>query len=655
MNKLSVIGLDLVKTKLIRELMDLGVVEIDAQDSKLTDENWKDYITKDGDENQVSILETDLARADQALNCLEPYDKSKKPMFKTRKTVTVKEFEDAIKDSAKINQNVDYVLKQFSELNELKAEENKIRTNALSLKPWITYGIPLDTEETKYTSVMTGVVPSAADIGALRTGVDSKTDRCVIDLVYSDAEQHYLSVICMKDEKDDVYEILKQHGFNRTAFKDMKGTAAEITAAYEKELSSISKAREDVEAKLSEAVKYKESIEYLYDSLVMERDRAKALGRMLRTERTFYIEGWLPEKCRAKVENVLKTNDCWYEITEPDKEEAYPILLSNNSLVYPFEAITNLYSLPDPHNMDPTPFMAPFYFLFFGMMLGDAGYGLLMFIACFAIRRMYKLEGMMQKMINMFMYCGLSTAFWGFMFGSFFGDAIPVGASVLFGKTVEFNALWFNPINDPLKLLIFSLILGYIQILFGLGLKAYMLIRDGKALDALFDIGFWYFIFLGLPVWFLGQSVSPTLGTIGLAVIIIGVAGLILTQGRDKKNIIMRLLSGVMSLYDVTSYLSDLLSYSRILALGVSTGVIATVINTLGSLGGHNLIGIIVFVVVFIFGHVFNIAINALGSFVHASRLQYVEYFGKFYEGGGEAFDPLDEKTKYVKIVKEEI
>jgi len=175
-------------------------------------------------------------------------------------------------------------------------------------------------------------------------------------------------------------------------------------------------------------------------------------------------------------------------------------------------------------------------------------------------------------------------------------------------------------------------------------MKAYMLIRDGHPLDALFDVGFWYMFIIGLILLLLGNMIG--LGTVGKYLSIIAAVGLVLTQGRSKKGIVSKLISGVLSLYGITGYLSDVLSYSRLLALGLASGVISSVLSILGSMGGDGIVGIILFIVVMIFGHVFNFAINALGSFVHAARLQYVEFFGKFYEGGGEAFNPLMKKNK---------
>jgi len=655
MNKISAIGLGTVKTGLVKELMDLGVVEISSQDSKLTDPDWISYIEKDGNESEVLSFDTKLSKTNLVIESLNKFDKTKKPMFSTRKSVSSNDFESTMLNRDKIEENVDYILKLNNQLNELSTEENKIVANIISLKPWVSYDIPIELNETKYTSIFIGVVPNVINIENLKAQVEEKTNRCFVNLIGSDKDQDYLSIVCMKSEKEDVYDILKQYGFNAVVFKDLNGTVAENIVEYEKNIKEITEKRADVEAEISNLVSYQYDIQLYYDYLTIERDKCKVLSNMLKTQKTFYINGWIPERSKEKVEKVLQQYECWYEFQVPDEGEQSPILLNNNSFTQPFESITELYSLPSSTNIDPTAVMAPFYFMFFGLMLADVGYGLIMSIACFIVLRKFKVEGTLQKMIKMFFWCGLSTAFWGAMFGSFFGDAIPMAAKTFFKSDFIINPLWINPMKEPMTVLIFSCIFGVIHLFVGMGTQAYMLIRDGKPWSALFDIGFWYGFIIGIALWLFGNSIIPGSGQVGKWMTIIFAAGLVLTQGRSKKNVVGKLIGGVMSLYNITSYLSDILSYSRLLALGLASGVISSVLSILGTMGGDGFVGWIVFIIVMIAGHTFNFAINALGSFVHAARLQYVEFFGKFYEGGGEAFNPLMKKTKYIKIIKEEI
>jgi V/A-type H+-transporting ATPase subunit I len=654
MNKISIIGLDGVKSSLIKELMDLGVMEITSLDYRLHDKDWIGYTERDGNENDILKYDSKLSKLNLVLESLDKYDKTKKPMFAVRKSISKNEFESVLQNEHVINNKVEDILRLNSSLSDLSSQENKIELNKISLKPWVDYKIPLNLNETKFTSILTGVIPNMVNISKLQEDIENKTNKYFIDVIGSDSDQYYLSIICLKNEKDDVYEILKQYSFNAVIFKELQGTASENILNFENELSEIAEKKSKIEEEISACINHKSEIQYLYDYTIMERDKSKILRNILKTSKTFYINGWIPEKCKTNVENVLKVNECWYEIVEPEQDEQYPILLNNNSYTQPFESITELYSLPSSSNIDPTAIMAPFYFMFFGLMLADVGYGLIMSLACFLVLRKFKIEGTMQKMTKMFFWCGLSTAFWGAMFGSWFGDAIPAAANLFFNSDFTIKPLWLNPMTEPMTVLIFSFIFGIVHLFVGMGISAYMLVRDGKPLAAITDIGFWYGFIIGIALWLFGNSILPGSTPIGKWMTIIFALGLVLTQGREKKGIINKLVSGVLSLYNITSYLSDILSYSRLLALGLASGVVSSVLSILGTMGGDGIFGAILFTIVMIVGHTFNFAINALGSFVHAARLQYVEFFGKFYEGGGEYFNPLMKKTKYIKIIREE-
>ena len=277
------------------------------------------------------------------------------------------------------------------------------------------------------------------------------------------------------------------------------------------------------------------------------------------------------------------------------------------------------------------------------MMLSDAGYGLLLAIGGFLVLKFTNIRGSMRNMVKMFAICGISTVVWGFLFGTFFGDAVGVISSTFFNSSLTLPPLWFDPVSDPITLLIVSFAVGFIHIMVGLGLKMFMLIRDGHYFSAIFDVGCWMLLLAGIPVVLFN---APA----GIAFIAVGAVGLILTQGRDKKGIVGKIIGGVGSLYGITGYMSDILSYSRILALGLSAGVIGSVFNKLGSLGGPNIIGVILFIVIFAIGHLLNLALSTLSAYVHASRLQFIEFFSKFYESGGRKFDEFGIQLKYTEL-----
>ena len=650
MNKINIIGLNNKKPFLIKDLMDLGVVEISSLDEKLTDPEWIDYVKKDGNEIEVLNYDVQISKISEVLESLDKYNTEKKPLFSSKKTVTTNEFSEKILDTRRIKANVSEILELNKVLNTLSSEKNKIEGVISSLMPWAGYNIPLEVSETRYTRIFTGTIPSIMDLEKLKGHLEEKTDSFYFQVIGSDKDQYYISTICLAKEKEDIHEILKQYGFNNVSFKEFEGTAAENIAKYEKQLEEISERRNKTEESIRSATIYEEEIQLYYDHLVIERDKNSILSNLLITDTSFYIEGWTPEPTKEKVEEVLNKYQCWFEISQPEEDEEYPILLQNNSMVEPLEAVTELYSLPSSSNIDPTSSMWFFFILFFGMMFGDVGYGLMLVVSTSILLKKYHIEGTFGKMLKTLFYAGVSTMFWGLMFGSWFGDGIAAAANVFLKADLVIKPLWLNPMDDPMVVLIVSFALGLIHLLVGLAINGYMLIRDGKILDAVFDVGFWYLFIIGPVLLLLGGNFAET----GKYLTIIGMVGLVLTQGREKKGIISKLISGILSLYGITGYLSDVLSYSRLLALGLATGVVSSVLSIIGSMGGSTFLGMILFTVVFVFGHSFNFAINALGSFVHSARLQYVEFFGKFYEGGGEPFNPLMKKTKYTKIIKEE-
>jgi len=630
-------------------LMELGVVEIASQEDKLSAESqWKELVKGVSREGDVVRFENWIGRVKQVLDAIEKHCEIKSPMLKTRKQVSIGRFEEVLQDRNAVEQKVYDLLSHLGNLSKLQASHNKVETTRLSLLPWKDLDIPLETRGTGSTDLIIGAIPVLASQQDLAASIMEKAERTLMQSLGQDAEQQYLLLICLKEDRAIVDDALKSFSFNRFQPGDMEGTAEENIRQCEEQLKQLEEKKHLIIETIRRFKEYQEQFQFFHDDLILHRNLALIKSRLLATRETFFMEGWLPRAAAEKVEAVLAEKECYWEMRDPEKDEAHPVLLMNNPLSSPFEAITRLYALPDSRAIDATPFFALSYAIFFGMMLSDAAYGLILTVATFVILKKFKPEGMTEKMMKMFFYCGISTIFWGLMFGGFFGDLVTVVAKTFFDADVAIKPLWFNPMEDPMKLLMFSLLLGGIHLFVGMGLHAYMAIRDGRPLDAFFDTGLWYILLIGLVLLIAGVA-SP----IGQWMSIAGAAGILLTGGRHNKGL-GKLVGGLGSLYGITGYLSDVLSYSRLLALGLATGVIASVVNTLGSLAGGGITGLILFIIAFTIGHSYNIAINALGSFVHSCRLQYVEFFGKFYASGGESFEPFHENTKYIQIIREE-
>ncbi|MBR6472937.1 MAG: V-type ATP synthase subunit I [Firmicutes bacterium] len=652
MQKVSVIGLDKIKGRLIARMMDLEAVELTDQTDKLTEDFWAENTVQDGAQDQVTYFEGKIGRAAQALDIIDQYGELKNPLFKTRRIVSREEAASIPSQEMETEDLIARIIQLNEQLRNKRDEINRLDVDNIMFEPWKDYEVPLDQSSTQTMTTIMGVLPIAYEQARAEEAVKGVTERYVMKQVNEDKAMRYLAILIPKEAEDEILGVLKDEGFQALEMRVYKGTVAEnILKNSERKL----KLQDDIEgilAEIRELAKRKEHIEDYQDILTIELDKKKTRSKLLKTKKTFYMEGWVPVGRVEAVKELLDANECYYEFSEPQEGDDVPVLLKTSRLFKPVEAITEMYSLPAYGTFDPTSIFALWYICFFGMMFSDACYGLLMVIVLGIVLKKYNLEGTMYKMVKLLFYCGISTTFWGVMFGGYFGNLFEVLAETFFGKTIDIKPLWFDPLDDPLKLLIISIALGVAHLFLGLAIQGYIYLKDGKVTDFICDIVLWYTTIIGLFLWIGGGMLGGAAPVIGKWMSIISIVGLALTGGRDRKGA-GKAIGGFSNVYNITSWLSDILSYARILALGLATGAIAQVVNTMGALAGGGIKGAIVFLLVFLFGHLLNFAINVLGAFIHSARLQFVEFFGKFYVDGGEAFDPLRKNTKYIKIENE--
>ena len=649
MQKVSVIGIDDCRENLIKQLMDLEVIELTEQSANLSDEYWAKNVRVGDEQEEAAVYEAKISKAGQALDVIEKYGKLKAPLFKTRRVVSEFKAMHISENNAKIEADIDRFIEINEEIRALSDKVNKLDSDMLAVSPWKEYGLNLADEGTAYTDITLGCISSAIPFADIELKIRAISELFGVRRVCIDKENMYIALVSDKSITEDVLKMLRELGFSQISFKGFNGTANEVIEASEKEKEELVNQINELKNEVKEKAVLKEEIEDYSDMMVIEMDKRKTMSKFLETKRAFFIEGWVPEPAVKKVAEILEENECHFEFRDPQEGENVPVLLKNPDFFSPIEAVTEMYSLPAYGSFDPTSIYALFYVCFFGMMFSDACYGLIMTIACFIILKKFNLEGTTYKMMRGFLYCGISTFFWGVMFGGWFGNIVSV-VSGLFGAEVTIPPVMFDPLDNPLTLLIISIAFGIVHIFIAMGIKSYMQIKDGHWFDALCDQGFWYMIIIGLIWWLAGGTIGiPTAP--GMWITIVGAAGVLFTAGRYKKGF-GKVTGGLLGLYDVTSYVSDILSYTRILALGLATGVIGQVVNLMGSLLGKGIAGLIFLGIVFVIGHVLNFAINVLGAFIHASRLQYVEFFGKFYEDGGDPFMPLKKNTKFIKIDK---
>jgi V/A-type H+-transporting ATPase subunit I len=459
----------------------------------------------------------------------------------------------------------------------------------------------------------------------------------------------------------EALELNARHSFNRIEIPPaLKGKVEEELAAIAEKKERLA---EEEKLILEKAAKSAEglvpTIRSLSDFYSVLKDKYLTLSSARSTEQVVMLRGWIPEDSVAEVRRELSKYDSSIELilSDPAEGDEPPSNIVNPSWCLPFENLTRLYGAPKYGELDPTPFLAPFFFIFFGMCLGDAGYGLIMigFFVWF-LRKFKKMPTAFSHFFKLFVLSGISTVIVGALTGSWFGDLVDAFGIFSFLRPLKNAPVLLNPMENPMVFLGISLALGVVQLMFGLGIAFYDALRKKNYMGAFADTGGWIVFLVGLLIWGgLAAGVVPAgAGAIGKVFTIAGALVLVATQGREKTGLVSKAVSGLLSLYGVTSYLGDVLSYSRLLALGLATSAVGVIINMLAGLaGGVPYVGWILAVVLIIGGHIFSIAVNVLGAFVHSLRLQYVEFFSKFYTGGGKIFAPLTYNTNYVRIKKE--
>lgn len=533
----------------------------------------------------------------------------------------------------------------FVRLENLKAELATAESDIKMLEPWKAYDLPLDEAGTGQTRVICGTFPANADTDEIKASIAKQIPGFCFELVASDEAAQYAAIITHKGDEADTLAMLSQNGFVKLELSAFSGTADEAIKGLKEKHKRLESELEKASRRLTAIADDIPELQRAADILRSKALRAEAERKYAHTSETVILSGWVPERAVEKVTSELERLDCAYSFDEPGPEDEPPTLLVNKKSLEPFETVVGMYSLPAYGTFDPTFIMSVFYFLIFGLMLADFVYGLLLTVGGLLAMRFLHLGSGVKRLVKLFAICGVSCMIAGVLFGGYLGDLPVVFAQNMLGKTIESPALWFDPLADPVKFLIVALAVGLVHLLFGMGIKFYVLWVTGNPFAAIFDVGSWFLVYAGIGLYFLNP-------TAGFAVAGAGALMLILSQGRDSKNPLVRLGKGILSLYGIVNFVADLLSYSRIMALGMASAVIASVINIISTLLGPSIPGYILMVVVVVFANIVNLAINLLGSFVHTSRLQYIEFFGKFYEDGGKAFKPLSPELEYTEITE---
>lgn len=638
----------------LRSLQRLGAVEL----APVSDDRLRSVYSKDA----VNELDKKLAVVNDALGILYEYAPPKGGMLgmlSGRTPTTEKEYNSSALNADEYYKTACRLCELKRSVSDSKAEIIRAKTLFDNLSVWKDLDIPLGYKGTKKTVALIGTLPAFYTDETLQLALAERAtdDHAVVEVVSALKQQTAVAVICHKESLDRVYSALREMGFAQPSGVTDKPISSQLQELTE-QISCEQRSIDEKEAEIKENADKRDCLSFLFDHLTVERDRLEALSNVKQSAKAVIMQGYAPFSAEEKIRDLADKYGAAAVFSEPDEDEEVPVLLKNGRFSEPVEAITEMYAMPGKKDIDPSSVMAFFYYLLFGMMLSDAGYGLVMVIGTALALKKTTVEGNLRRSLKMFFYCGISTVFWGALFGSWFGDIVPVICKEFFGitYTADDMAIWFEPIKDPITLLLFSFIIGICHLFLGLITAGVMQWKDGKRWDAVFDTVPIILLVLGAAPLAAGVLVEmpSAVNTVAGYVAIVGVVLIILTSSRSSKNIIARLLGGLYGLYNIASgYLSDILSYSRLLALGLATGSIAGVINMLGVMPSNLVLKAILLTVVFIVGHALNMAINVLGAYVHTNRLQFVELFSKFYEGGGKAFEPLKMNTKYIKLKEE--
>ena len=524
-----------------------------------------------------------------------------------RRALTLTQYEQGVQKQEEILKAASRIVLLKKEITDQRAEITRLQTQLDSLMPWYGLDISMRVKETRSTRVFIGSFPQEWTEEELKQALAQQNpnlDVPVCEIISCQNQQTCVFLMCRKCQGETMENALRALGFSYPAnpSKVPPQERREQLQARVKEAEKL--IRQDEKEILSFASKT-DDFRFLSDYFTMRTEKYAVLGQLMQSRHTFVITGFIAEKDAPSLKTELEGSyGAFVELFAPGEKEDVPVRLQNGRFSSPVEPVLEGYALPARGEVDPCSVMAIFYYVLFGMMLSDACYGLIMVLGCGIVlhKFRYTMESGMKKSLTMFLYSGISTMFWGVMFGGYFGDAVTVIAQTFFHSDFTLEPVWFNPVNNPMLLLVFSLLLGVIHLFTGLGVQFYQLIKQKKWLDAIYDVVFWYLLVGGLIIYMLSTPLVTSMltltfmlpamvGNVGAILAVIGAVGIIATAGRSSRSIGKRLLKGLYGLYGISSWLSDILSYSRLLALGLATGVIASVFNQMGAMAGRRYCG----------------------------------------------------------------
>lgn len=634
MKHLRLLGMESEREALLKAMQDMECVEISSIDG--SEEALKSGFAKPDDKALMSAQEASRAYR-TALASLDRFAPEKKGMFRKRQGVSRAAFFSA-ESEENARTAAETINKDTRRLGEIESERTKNKALRATLAPWLTVDASLGGADGAL-AVFFGTAGLNVTDDALKALADSLDGLLTWQQASSDRSLRYLLVMCHGSVKERALSALRDLGFSTVSFRGMTGTAKENDKALAENLAALEKERQEIEQRIAGLGGKREALLEASDRAAIALRREEAKSRLVGTDKVFLLEGWLPADRCAEIEKTLKPFTCAIETREPTEDEypQVPVQLKNNKLTRPLNMVTEMYSLPAYGTLDPNPLMAPFFILFYGIMMADMGYGLLMMIASVIISKKYRPKGTSGELFSLLGLCGISTFIMGALTGGFFGDFLTQLVAIVSPGTVFALPKLFDPLDDLTMILIGSMALGMVQIVTGMAISLIEKCKRKKFLDAFFEEITWWIVFIGIALLALGKGAAVLY--VGCALVLLGP----IVQGKGWGR-----LTGVFgSLYNhVTGYFGDILSYTRLMALMLAGSVIAQVFNMLAAMPGN----VIAFIIISMLGNAMNFGLNLLGCYVHDLRLQCLEFFNKFYVDGGKPFRPMTLDTEYVDL-----
>ena len=652
MKKLRLMVARSQKDELLRELIRLGCVEFSELE---IDVQALEALHRPDSETLAN--KSDHAALLHAVAVLDRYAPEKKPMLSAPPEVDG----DVLLDGSELGAALALageISAADDRIKRIGAEESRERAVMESLVPWLPLDLPLDVTETERCSVLLGSFPVKIPPDKVREAMAAVTDEAELFEISADKRASYVMIVCVKEALPEMQEALRPFDFTAQSFPGMSGPARQCSAECGTALARLAREKEACEASIRDKASRRDALKLAADRAEAKLTLSEASDLALSTGDVLVMQGWLPAEKEAALEEVLTRFDCAWETEEPSEEEypQVPVSLKNNKLTNALNMVTEMYSLPAYGTVDPNPLMAPFFILFYGLMMADIGYGIIMIAAALVAMKKLRPRGGSLAFCQLLLYGGVATAAMGVLTGAFFSD-VPYQLVHLFNPKSTWPGLWhlFSPEYDSELVLYGSLVLGMLHLNTGMVVSAREKIRRGDKAGALFEEGSLWILLVGALLMAADMLLvhSAALHIAAIAVLVIGGVMLLFGAGRNAKGF-GKVTAAFGCIYNTaTGWFGDVLSYSRIMALMLAGGVVGKVFNTVAIMpaqsGGVNVFTMLAFVVIFVLGHAINFALNLLGCYVHDLRLQCLEFFGKFYADGGKPFRPLKFGGRFVR------